>query len=279
MISVVCTFTAVSVRAEETAALLLPHHCAGDCPTVRMGNVVVVRSIYTASANPRTKFADWVAYTVRPDQLGDACGAERERDWQETLPDALVMEDADYENAPPSFGYHRGHLAPLETFACDPDWAQANDMVNISPHRGGVNSGAWRRLEGGVRQAVGSGGFAMLGVITGNIYTGDPVPPLNTDEPHVVPTELFKLVVAEAADGLAILGFRIPQRYRTGIGPTYQRCLASVAELEAATGLTLLPSLTPAAIAAAEARGGQIHTAMGFDAPFEDAECTVDPTL
>jgi endonuclease G len=244
-----------------------------------MGNVQVIRSIYTASANPRTKFADWVAYTVRPEQLGDTCDIERNRPWQETLPDRLVLEENDYDKDPPEISYQIGHMAPLETFSCDPDWNQTNDMVNVAPHRGAVNGGAWSRLEKGVRKAVADGGFAMVGVITGNIYTGRPLPRLITDEHHVIPTELFKLVVAEATDGLAILSFRIPQRYKTGSGSAYQRCLASVAELEAATGLTLLPSLTPAAIAAAEARGGLIHAAMGFKAPFEDRECPLDPTL
>jgi endonuclease G len=279
---------------------VVPEHCLIACPEARSDGLRVTRTLYTLSMNAETRFADWVAYTVRPSYLGESCGEEsRPRDWAVQLPSSWVMDDPAYANAPRPFRYHRGHMAPLETFACAEDWAQVNFMSNIFPHRGSLNSGAWSRLEAGVRKAVAEtrDGGALAGgriyVITGNLYTGAPVPKLNTPTPHIVPTEIYKLILlrmpgtgsgADLAGDLAIVGFRLPQRYQTGLsGRPYERCLAGTDELSAAAGLSLLPGLGAERIAAAGAKGAglraALRAAMGFTSPFEDIPCPVDPDL
>ena len=98
-------------------------HCPLGCPSLdTLNNDVVFNHTYALSNNPKTKFADWVAYEVNVTNFGDSPG----RNWGN---DALVdddesLEEADYKGAFKALKTDRGHQAPLVSFAGHKNWSK-----------------------------------------------------------------------------------------------------------------------------------------------------------
>lgn len=70
---------AVPAVASARDAELHTFHCLHGCPVGAPGtNDVVVREIYTLSSNDLTKMADWVAYRVTKESIGQS----GDRDWR-----------------------------------------------------------------------------------------------------------------------------------------------------------------------------------------------------
>lgn len=69
---------------------VLSVHCPLGCPSIAVGNDVVFGHLYALSNNPKTKFADWVAYEVAVLNFGPSPG----RDWKA---DPLLADDETLE--------------------------------------------------------------------------------------------------------------------------------------------------------------------------------------
>jgi len=121
-------------------------HCLHGCPIgAPATNDVVVREIYTLSSNDLTKLADWVAYRVTHESIGESGSREWERDpWLSA--DETLSPDA-YDGASGLLHIDRGHQAPLSSFSGTPHAADTNILSNITPQSSALNQGPWVRLE------------------------------------------------------------------------------------------------------------------------------------
>ena len=165
-------------------------YCPLGCPSLDIkNNDVVFNHTYALSNNPKTKFADQVAYEVNVLNFGDSPG----RDWgNDKLIDDESLEEADYKGAFKSLKTDRGHQAPLASFAGHQNWVELNYLSNITPQKSSLNQGSWVTLEMAVRDAVGFRN--SLYVITGVLYTEKETPLPNADESHVIPSSYFKVI-------------------------------------------------------------------------------------
>lgn len=190
-LSVVSTIVFSLAPSNNATASILSVHCPSGCPSNPVDNDLVFNHLYALSNNPKTKFADWVAYEVNPVNFGQSPG----RVWQNDplLDSEDTLEKADYKNANSSdLQADRGHQAPLASFAGSRYWSELNYLSNITPQNKNLNQGPWKNLEDAVRTA--STYRNSLFVITGPLFN-QVMPSLpKSDEPHQVPAGYFKVI-------------------------------------------------------------------------------------
>jgi endonuclease G len=166
-------------------------HCPLGCPSLDIvNNDVVFNHTYALSNNPKTKFADWVAYEVDVSNFGDSPG----RNWgnDDLVDDDESLEETDYKGAFKLLKTDRGHQAPLASFAGHKNWAELNYLSNITPQKSALNQGAWVALETAVRNAVSFRN--SLYVITGTLYSKKEASLPGADESHAIPSSYFKII-------------------------------------------------------------------------------------
>lgn len=166
-------------------------HCPLGCPSLEIvNNDVVFNHTYALSNNPKTKFADWVAYEVDVANFGDSPG----RNWgnDKLIDDDESLEELDYKGAFKLLKTDRGHQAPLASFAGHKNWTELNYLSNITPQKSALNQGAWVALEIAVRNAVSFRN--SLYVITGTLYSKEEQPLPGADESHIIPSSYFKII-------------------------------------------------------------------------------------
>ena len=171
-------------------------------------NRVIERSFYSLSNNAKTKFADWVAYTVTPESIGPTQARQWKRD--PDLPASETLSPADYKGASAVLKIDRGHQAPLASFTSLPDWPEANYLSNITPQSTALNQGPWEQLESAERALVRKSGI-NIHVVTGPLYERAMEPLPNATKDHVVPSGYWKVVVAERAGVLTTAAFVMHQ--------------------------------------------------------------------
>lgn len=180
----------MSVSADD--ARLHTFHCLSACPVGAPENVdVIVREIYTLSADPLTKLAVWVAYRVTPKSVGKS----KSRSWSEDpwlAPDETLQE-ADYAGANEAIGVDRGHQAPLAAFSGTPFWPDTNKLSNITPQSSTLNQASWQRLEARETRLAQSEKLAVY-VLTGPLLERMMPPLPGADERHRVPSGYWKVI-------------------------------------------------------------------------------------
>ncbi|WP_282166380.1 DNA/RNA non-specific endonuclease [Shewanella japonica] len=177
-------------------------NCPLGCPSLEIeGNVVIFERLYALSQNKQTQFADWVAYEV--DVLN--FGVTTNRTWKNNplLDEGERLEKSDYTDASQKLDVDRGHQAPLASFVGSRYWSTLNYLSNITPQAKTLNQGPWKNLEEAVRGAV---GFRdNLFVITGTLYSK----PMNAlpkaEEPHLIPSDYYKIVYDNKGNSAAFL--------------------------------------------------------------------------
>lgn len=165
--------------------------CIGSCPDVKRGNMLVNREIYKLSNNPKTKFADWVAYRVSPSSIGPS----KTRNWKPDpdLPKGSTLEPSDYKGANDKLEIDRGHQVPLASFANTEHWKETNYLSNITPQRSDLNQGPWGYLEQKVRNLT-KDRYRYTWVISGPVYEYFLGELPEADETHLVPSGYWKVV-------------------------------------------------------------------------------------
>jgi endonuclease G len=107
-------------------------------------NFLLTSSAYALSYNSRKGIANWVAWRLAKNDMGDA---ERQNDFRPDtrLPAGFTSVDAnDYSSS----GYERGHLCPSADRSSGPALnSETFLMTNIAPQVHGLNSGPWEKLE------------------------------------------------------------------------------------------------------------------------------------
>lgn len=211
-------------------------HCLLGCPQgVSEANHLVIRAIYALSYNTDRKSADWVAYQVTADTVGIASSLSRQ-----SVRDDFVSEtlsDADFATAE-TLNMDRAQYAPLVSFAGTPYWNDVNYLTNAVARSSSLSRGAWNGLDWAVRNLVNREGEVY--VVTGPIFKADvDAVTLPIATPHRIPDGFFKIVLT-TDDKVA--AFRFEQN--TSVGIHHCNLRASIAELEAETGLTFFPEKT-----------------------------------
>ena len=224
----------VSTSANADDARLHTFHCLDACPLGAPENAdIVVRPIYTLSADPLTKLAVWVAYTVSPATIGPSVTRVWKADpW---LADEETLEPDDYDGANAALGVDRGHQAPLASLSGTPDAADTNLLANITPQASALNQGPWQRLEARERELA-RAERTMVYVLTGPLFERLMAPLPKADERHRVPSGYWKVVAT--ADG-RMTAFAFDQA--TPRGEDYCRDRLSIDEVELRARLRLFP--------------------------------------
>ena len=198
----IATFLLFASKTVSAADIVSPN-CPLGCPSIDIeGNTVVFERLYALSQNPKTKFADWVAYEVNVLNFG----THTNRKWgnNELLSDGGRLEEKDYKGASKALKVDRGHQAPLASFTGSRYWPTLNYLSNITPQASGLNQGPWMHLEAAVRDAVGF--RESLYVITGPLYDDDnSVHMPNADESHIIPDSYYKIVYDEKGNAASFI--------------------------------------------------------------------------
>jgi endonuclease G, mitochondrial len=173
-------------------ARLHTFHCLEACPVGAPENAdLVVREIYTLSADPLTKLAVWVAYRITPETIGKS----QSRGWSEDpwLAPEETLEEDDYDGANEALGVDRGHQAPLAAFSGTPFWPDTNRLSNITPQASALNQASWQRLEARETRLAQKEKTAVH-VLTGPLFERMMPPMPGADERHRVPSGYWKVV-------------------------------------------------------------------------------------
>lgn len=149
------------------------------------------------SNNGTTKFPDWVAYRLTPEESWGSLDLERKWRADPWLDESDTPEPSpdDYKDASKEpLKFDRGHLAPLAAYKGSESASEVNYYSNITPQAKNMNRGPWMRLEGTVREYVKRGN--VVWVVTGPLYLEDMDPLPEADETHFVPSAYWKVIVS-----------------------------------------------------------------------------------
>lgn len=238
--------------------------CYLGCPTNQIEdgalspNRVIERSFYSLSNNAKTKFADWVAYTVTPQSIGTTQARQWKRD--PDLPASETLSPADYKDASAALKIDRGHQAPLASFTSLPDWPQANYLSNITPQAAGLNQGPWEQLEAAERALVRRSNGSVH-VVTGPLYEHpmEPLPKATKD--HIVPSGYWKVVLVDQSGVMETAAFIMHQD--TPRSAKYCNQAVPIEDVEERAKLRLFPKVTDAVWAPLTKNKGHLLEALG----------------
>ncbi len=232
-------------------------NCLFGCPQgTSPANIRIDRPIYSLSANPSTKFADWAAYRVRTSNFGP----HRARDWHADpdLPEAATLEKPDYADAPRLLHIDRGHQVPLAAFEGSPFWHMVNYLSNITPQSSELNQGAWMHVEELERHWAPT---ANVYVITGPLYERAMPSLPKADEPHRVPSGYWKVIATFDNQLLDTLSVAFDQN--TGRYANFCDYQVTIDAIERRSGLELFPDLREPDQARIESEPGTLRSKAG----------------
>lgn len=193
----VAVATATGAMAQQSEVHTF--HCLNGCPVgAPATNDLVVREIYTLSSNDLTKLADWVAYRVTRESIGQSGDREWRADPWLSIDETL--RPSDYDAASGTLHVDRGHQAPLASFSGTPSAGDTNLLSNITPQSSALNQGPWVRLEDQERALAQRLGVPVY-VLTGPLFERMMRPLPGTAAVHRVPSGYWKVVAL--ADGRA----------------------------------------------------------------------------
>lgn len=208
---------------------------AGENPN----NYLIVKPQYALSYNRERGTANWVAWQLNQNWLGDI---DRQNDFRpdDSLPENWYrVKPSDYTGS----GYDRGHMVPsADRTATVEDNSATFLMTNIVPQTADNNRGAWRELEEYCRYLVKQG--KELYIIAG--VDGDSRK-IGRKKQVTAPRSTWKVIVVLDKLGQGIRGISNNTRViavnvtnRQNTSDDWKRYLVSVDEIEANTGYNFL---------------------------------------
>lgn len=214
--------------------------CQGDDGAVS-GNRVVEGSFYSLSNNAKSKFADRVTYTVTPLRIGPT----QARQWKRApdLPASETPLPGDYTGARAALKIDCGHQATPAPFTSLPNCLEANYLSNITPQATALNQDPWQQLES-VERALVRKGSINAHAVTGPFceHAMEPLP--RSTNGHVVPSEQWKVGLAERADTIGTGAFVMPQD--TSRSADYCNQAVPIEDTEERARLHLFPKIPDA---------------------------------
>lgn len=211
----------------------------GSCTTL------VKEHFITCHDNAR-RVPEWVIYHLTAADLARV-EVERTDDFRadDELETAERAELDDYRGS----GYDRGHMAPAADFKRSRVAMSTTFLLsNMAPQRPQLNRGRWAMLEAEVRQLAADHGSVWI--YTGPLYLdsdGNPATSTETINRRVaVPSHFYKAVLCEHDTGAhEMFAYIMPNGVEPVTGPLNDY-VATVDEIEAATGLDLFAVLPDA---------------------------------
>ena len=231
-------FLTIQANAQEIHADLCMHGCPSGSP---LTNDIIIRDIYILSSNDSTKFADWVAYRVTKDTIGQT----QKRTWKPDpwLANDETLESEDYDGAFAALKTDRGHQAPLASFTATPNWKATNYLSNITAQKSELNQGPWKKLEDAVRALAKKPDISAVYVMTGPLYEREMPALPNADESHRVPSGYWKIISTEKNGIIKVATFLFDQETERRAKFCEQRFMTSVRIIESKTGLNFFQAL------------------------------------
>ena len=227
-------------------------HCLHGCPMgAAATNDLVVREIYTLSANDITKMSDWVAYRVTAQTVGSG----EERRWQKDpwLAEDETLKPDDYQGASDALLIDRGHQAPLAALSAPPHGPDTNILSNITPQKKTLNQSSWMFLEGAERKLAVEGAKTVY-VLTGPLFERV-MPPLPAGPRlHRVPSGYWKVIAVQDGAVTRVSSFLFDQETPRGISYCTRR--VPLDEIELRARLHLFPRIETRAFVALDAEIG-----------------------
>ncbi|MDC7997409.1 DNA/RNA non-specific endonuclease [Gilvibacter sediminis] len=196
------------------------------------GDALVSRDYYTLSYNETHEQANWVAYTLREEQV---VNNDFDRPYFEQDP-KVKSKSAHWRNYKNS-GYDRGHLVAAADMEFSYDaFKDTFYTSNISPQLHDFNSGVWNYLEQRVRRWAKENDDVF--VITGGVLK-NPMDAIGSEQVSV-PNAFYKIVVDSYRGEYRVIAFLIPHREDI---TRYSDYIVSVDEIEQATGIDFFAKL------------------------------------
>ena len=196
------------------------------------GFPVLRNKAYTVHYNEELKNPAWVTYQLRQ---GDKLSSPPSRPhipFQTDMRTRARVDSRDFSHS----GFDRGHMAPSHAIgAFHGPAAQAETFLlsNICPQNHKNNEGVWNSIERMEADDFAKR-FGSVTVICGPVFESNP-PRLPSG--IAVPKGFFKIIHRPDQE---IICFMVPQET---VSPKPENYLASLDEINAATGLNLLPEL------------------------------------
>ena len=231
-------FLTIQASTQEIHVDLCMYGCPSGSPPT---NDIITRDIYILSSNDSTKFADWVAYRVTKDTIGQT----QKRTWKPDpwLADDETLEPEDYDGAFAALKTDRGHQAPLASFTATPNWKATNYLSNITPQKSELNQGPWKKLEDAVRVLAKKPDTSVVYVMTGPLYEREMPALPNADESHKVPSGYWKIISTEKNGIIKFAAFLFDQETERRAKFCEQRFISNVRMIESKTGLNFFQAL------------------------------------
>jgi endonuclease G, mitochondrial len=186
-------------------------YCLHGCPESTRGVIgtVLHREGFVLSNNPKTKFADWVAYRITRFTMGKS----PRRKWtaDPDLPPEETLEPEDYRGAHRALSVDRGHQVPLASFAGTGATRPLNYLSNVTPQRSQLNQKLWNFLEQAERKLINDGVTEEVFVVTGPLFEKEMPPLPGADEAHTVPSGYFKVVSVSQGFRVSTAAFIVSQ--------------------------------------------------------------------
>lgn len=188
---------------------------------------------FTVYFNPDTHLPNCTVYELTATEAAGDIPREDNFHHDENVEGCPTLDDYKFS------GYDRGHMVP----AGDMKWdAQAMSdcfsLANMVPQKKALNSGAWNKLEQKVRNWVNRD--SALIVITGPIVTEHDRDNTIGESGVVVPSGIFKVVLAHCASPIRAIAFVYPNEKAKG---GLEKHVVSVDDIEKATGLDFFSAL------------------------------------
>lgn len=195
-------------------------------------NQIIYHKNYTLSYNEKYEQAEWVAYSLKRENLKD----NRYKRPYFIEDNKVTTQSANWRNYKNS-GYDKGHLCPAGDMAFSKEAYEETFLTsNITPQKHDFNSGIWNRLEQKVRYWADK--YREVYVISGGILTSG----LKTigSEDVAVPNYFYKIIATKTNGKLKIIAFLLPHKNSE---KSLYSFTASVDEIEKLTGIDFFPKL------------------------------------
>lgn len=206
-------------------------------------NYLLVNTAYALSYNSTRGTANWVAWRVSENNLGDA---DRQNDFRPDprLPKGwTIIKPGDYTRS----GFDRGHLCPsADRVSEDDENSETFLMTNIAPQTPDLNRSAWRKLEEYSR------GLVRRGKVDLYIYAGVYGEKGSLKRKVTVPTNFWKIIVAvPQGAGISAINEKthiiaVDMPNADGIAKTdWRRFRTTIRAIENRTGYNFFSNLPP----------------------------------
>ncbi|MDC8756805.1 DNA/RNA non-specific endonuclease [Janthinobacterium fluminis] len=210
------------------------HYVDGRLPEIRnpkLNNATreLCYGVFGIMHSGLTRTSLWSAEHLTADNIAAAQTLSRENTFhaEAALPAAQRAELADYARS----GFDRGHMAPNGDMPDRQSQHESFTLANMVPQDGDNNRHVWAGIEGAVRKLAQKEG--ELYIITGPAFIGGNLQKIGN---VLVPSHIYKVVYSprQRAGAAYFIENKATDDYE----------ILSVAALENAIGINLLPSLT-----------------------------------